>query len=452
VRGLPSLQAVIWLPYLGGLGGLDSATPVVPYDALLAGEAVDPEHFRFERVPNNHPLWVLFSSGTTGIPKAIAHTHVGVLVEHLKLTAFHINLKPESCLFFYTTTGWMMWNFVIAGLLTGAAAVLYDGSPVHPGSDRLWRMADTARVTHFGASPTLVQMMKRDGVRPVDFMDTSALEAILLGGAPASPEVFQWFYTDVKTDLWVTSVSGGTELCSALVGGVPIQPVFAGEIQARALGIHVQVWDDRGCEIVDEVGELVVLQPFPSMPAFFWGDTRNRRYLETYYSTFAGVWRHGDLTRLNARGGCYIYGRSDATLNRYGVRIGSAEIYRVVEDIAGVRDSLVVCCDLPGGDHYMPLFVALEPGTALDAELLATIRTRLRLEASPRHVPDDIHAVASIPYTLTGKKMEVPIRRILMGARPDTAASRDAMSNPESLAWFDEFSARPEVAATRGVR
>lgn len=451
IAGLPSLETVVWLPFLD-LASEPPAGPVVAhrFADLLAGPAVGRSDFRYERVAHDHPLWILFSSGTTGRPKAIVHSHVGVLLEHLKVMHLHVNLGPQSCMFFYSTTGWMMWNSVVASLLTGSAAVLYDGSPVHGRIDRLWAMADAAGVTLFGASPTLVLMMKKAGVRPGDTFGFHRLEGVLVGGAPSTPEVFEWFYSSVKADLWVTSQSGGTELCSGLACGVATLPVHAAEIQARGLGIDMHVWNDDGQALIDSVGELVVTRPFPSAPICFWGDTDGARYYESYYSTFPGVWRHGDLTKINSRGGVYVYGRSDATLNRFGVRIGSAEIYRVVEQVGGIADSLVVCCELPDGGYYMPLFVALAQGQTLDDATVTAIRERLRDEASPRHVPDEILQVPAIPYTLTGKKMEVPIRRIIAGAPPQSAASADAMSNPRSLDWFADFAARPEVAARWG--
>lgn len=449
VEELPSLETLVWLPYLGLSQPTNVRVQTLAYAELLSGPAVPREAFRYERVPFDHPLWILFSSGTTGLPKAIVHSHVGMLLEHLKVMHLHMNLGPDSCMFFYSTTGWMMWNTVIAALIAGSAAVLYDGNPVYGGIDRLWRMAEATGATVFGASPTLVQSMKRAGLRPKEHFDLRRLECVFVGGAPATPEVFQWFYTDVKEDLWVASQSGGTELCSGLVGAVPTQPVYAGEIQGRMLGMDVQAWSDDGQALVDAVGELVVLKPAPSMPLCFWGDANHQRYRDSYFATFPGVWRHGDLFKLNARGGCYVYGRSDSTLNRFGVRIGSAEIYRVVEQLPGVKDSLVICCELPDGGYYMPLFVALEAGTALTQELVDRIKGRLRDEASPRHVPDVILQAPAIPYTLTGKKMEVPIRRIVMGMSPDRAASRDAMANPDVLAWYVAFAARPEIAALR---
>lgn len=450
VESLPSLRLAVWLDYLGlepDLGRLE----LHRFQDLVSGAAPSLAEFRFERVAHDHPLWVLYSSGTTGRPKAIVHSHVGMVVEHLKSMNLHSNMHPDGCMFFYTTTGWMMWNAVLSSLIVGSAAVLYDGSPTHGGPDRLWRMAAEAGVTLFGASPTLVQNMKKSGVRPREVADLSRLDSILCGGAPSSPEVFQWFYTNVKEELWVTSPSGGTELCGSLVGGVPTRPVYAGEIQGRVLGMDVHAWDEAGRELIDEVGELVVTTPSPSMPIYFWGDPHKSRYRETYFSTYPGVWRHGDLIKINARGGCYIYGRADSTLNRFGVRIGTAEIYRIVNEVAGVADSLVVCSEIPGGGHYMPMFVAMKPDAEFTPDTAGEISAALRREASPRHVPDEIHPAPAIPYTLTGKKMEVPIRKIVMGARPEMAASQDAMANPQILDWYVAFAERPEVRARRAT-
>lgn len=439
VAGLPTLEQVIWLPYLRP----ERTTPPVP-DALswaeaLSGPAVPPHAFHYERVDNQHPLWVMFSSGTTGLPKAITHNHVGQLVEHLKLSAFHFNLAPGQVMFFHSTTGWAMYQLLVSSLLRGAAIVQYDGSPVHPGLDFLWSLAANTGATNFGASPTFVQMMEKAGLRPRDHFDLSALEAVLVAGAPSTPETFKWFYDNVKDDLWVTSQSGGTEVGSAFVGASPTLPVHAGEIQCRCLGMDIQSWSDDGQPQVDAVGELVCAQPFPSMPIFFWGDTDGKRYREAYFEHFPGVWRHGDFIKINARGGCYIYGRSDSTLNRFGVRIGAAEVYRAVEQVEAVADSVVVCCELDGGNFFMPLFIQLKPGFELDDALINTINTKLRSDCSPRHVPDRIYAVPKVPYTLTGKKMEVPVRKLLMGWPVDQAASRDAMMNPDSLDWFTDF-------------
>jgi len=438
VAALPTVRQVVWLSYLD-----ESAAPPADLPATLAWadlvSGADVPDFRYERVGHDHPIWILFSSGTTGLPKAIVHSHVGVLVEHLKVMHFHLDLKPGSTMFFHSTTGWMMWNLLMAALLTGASVVLYDGSPAHPGPDRLWELAEATGATFFGASPTFVQLMEKAGVRPGKTFDLSRLESIMVAGAPATPETFEWCYRNVKRDLWVTSQSGGTELCSGFVGGSPTLPVYAGEIQTRSLGMDVHAWNDVGGEVVDEVGELVVTSPFPSMPLRFWDDPGGERYRDSYFSTFPGVWRHGDFLRINERGGCFIHGRSDATLNRFGVRIGTAEIYRVVEQEPEIADSLIVCCGLQGGGYYMPLFVTLAPGAQFTGELRDRLNTRLRRDCSPRHVPDEIHEVPAIPYTLTGKKMEIPVRRILLGMPPAEVASRDAMADPSALDYFTAF-------------
>jgi acetoacetyl-CoA synthetase len=449
VAGLPSLQAVVTLNFVDLPFAEFPGVAAIPMRQLLAQPEVQRAEFCYERVPFDHPLWVLFSSGTTGLPKAIVHTHVGMLVEHLKVMTLHCNLGPDKRMFFYSTTGWMMWNSVIAALITGSSAVLYDGSPVHGGAETLWRMAAETHTTLFGASPTLVSNMKKVGLRPGSLFDLNAIDCIFVGGAPSTPETFQWFYENVKPDVWVTSQSGGTEICSGLVVGVATRPVYAGEIQARALGIDVHVWNDDGKEIVDQVGELVVTRPAPSMPLKYWGDVGDARYLDTYFSTFPGTWRHGDRAKINRRGGCYIYGRSDSTLNRFGVRIGSAEVYSVLEGVSGVIDSLIVCCETPAGGYYMPLFVKLEPGVDMSDTLRSAIVRRLRDDASPRHVPDEIHDAPAIPYTLTGKKMEVPIRKIIMGMAAEQAASRESMANPAVLTWYADFARRPEVIKRR---
>jgi acetoacetyl-CoA synthetase len=438
---LPTAEHVVWFPYLGGTSAPIPIERAIPWSAFADAPAVGVAEFRYEYVAEDHPLWILFSSGTTGLPKAIVHGHVGTLVEHLKGTGLGQDLDPSKRMFFYSTTGWMMWNALLSAMLQGASVVLYDGHPAHPTPAMLWELAADAGATTFGASPTFVQMMQKAGIVPRDRFDLSALQNVLLTGSPVSPETTAWFYENVKGDLWVNSPSGGTEVCAAWVGGTPLQSVYAGEIQARALGMDVRSWSEAGEEVFDEVGELVVTSPAPSMPLHFWNDPGDARYRETYFEQFPGVWRHGDFIRINARGGAYIYGRSDSTLNRYGVRIGSAEIYRAVDTLRDVADSLVVCLELPGGGFYMPLFVKTAPGVVLDEALRTAIATTLRVDCSPRHVPDEMHAVPSIPYTLTGKKMEVPIRRILAGAVPSKVASRDAMMDPSALDWYVAFAA-----------
>jgi acetoacetyl-CoA synthetase len=446
LAALPTAKHVVWFPYLFA----DRPSPLpasIPWSQLANGPRVAREDFRYEYVAEDHPLWILFSSGTTGLPKAIVHGHVGILVELLKSTGLGQDLDPSKRMFFYSTTGWMMWNALLSALLAGASVVLYDGHPAHPTPALLWHLAADAKATTFGASPTFVQMMVKAGIVPRDIVDVSHLQGVLLTGSPVSPETTAWFYENVKADLWVNSPSGGTEVVAAWVGGSPTLPVYAGEIQTRTLGMDVHAWDEAGNEVTNEVGELVVTSPAPSMPLRFWNDPGDVRYRETYFEQFPGVWRHGDFIRINERGGAYIYGRSDSTLNRYGVRIGSAEIYRAVDSLDEVADSLVVCLELPGGGFYMPLFVKTAPGVVLDDALRARIAQKLRTDCSPRHVPDEMHAVDAIPYTLTGKKMEVPIRRILAGAVPQKVASRDAMMDPRALDWYVAFAERYRATA-----
>jgi acetoacetyl-CoA synthetase len=446
LAALPTAKHVVWFPYLFA----DRPSPLpasIPWSQLANGARVAPDEFRYEYVAEDHPLWILFSSGTTGLPKAIVHGHVGILVELLKSTGLGQDLDSSKRMFFYSTTGWMMWNALLSALLAGASAVLYDGHPAHPTPALLWHLAADAEATTFGASPTFVQMMVKAGIVPREIVDVSHLQGVLLTGSPVSPETTAWFYENVKADLWVNSPSGGTEVVAAWVGGSPTLPVYAGEIQTRTLGMDVHAWDEAGNDVTNEVGELVVTSPAPSMPLRFWNDPGDVRYRETYFEQFPGVWRHGDFIRINERGGAYIYGRSDSTLNRYGVRIGSAEIYRAVDSLDEVADSLVVCLELPGGGFYMPLFVKTVPGVVLDDALRARIAAKLRTDCSPRHVPDEMHAVDAIPYTLTGKKMEVPIRRILAGAVPQKVASRDAMMDPTALDWYVAFAERYRAKA-----
>jgi acetoacetyl-CoA synthetase len=433
--GLPSLHTVI------GVNLLHPGAPAgtVGWDEVMGGPAPAAATFSFEQVPFGHPLWILFSSGTTGLPKAITHSHGGILIEQLKLQTFHMDLGPGDRMLFYTTTGWMMWNFLVSSLLLGVQPVLYDGNPAYPGPDVLWRLAERAGVTFFGASPAYVDALDRAGVVPAQITSLDRLKAVMLAGSPVSAQCSAWFYRNVKRDLWLATGSGGTDTCCGLVGGTPTLPVYAGEIQARHLGVAAYAFDPGGRPVTDQVGELVITEPMPSMPIRFWGDEDGRRYRETYFSQFPGRWRQGDFFKINARGGCFVLGRSDATLNRDGVRIGTAEIYAALGSVAGVTDGLVVSLDRPGGGFFMPLFVTLAPGQVLDDRLRAEIGDRLRTQYSPRHVPDAIIEVPAIPVTLTGKKMEVPVRRILAGVPPGQAANRDAMANPDALDTFARY-------------
>jgi acetoacetyl-CoA synthetase len=435
IAGLPGLEQVIHVP-----GPAGQAVPSArAWDELMDHPPVPASEFEFEQVPFGHPLWVLFSSGTTGLPKAITHSHGGILIEQLKLQMLNMDLRPGDRLFFYTTSGWMMWNFLVSSLLLGVQPLLYDGHPAYPGPGVLWEMAQNAAVTMFGASPAYVGMLSKAGVVPAATYDLSALASVMLAGSPVSAEVNAWFYRNVKADLWLHVGSGGTDVCCGFTGGAPVMPVYAGEHQARNLGVAAYAFNDRGEPVTGQVGEMVITQPMPSMPVRLWNDDDGELYRRTYFADFPGVWRQGDFFRVNERGGCFVLGRSDATLNRYGIRIGTAEIYAALESVPEVADALIVNLDLPGGGFFMPLFVTLAAGAVLDDALRGKIAGRLRSEYTARHVPDKIIVVPAIPATLTGKKMEVPVRKILLGARPDDAANRNAMANPQALDAFAEY-------------
>ncbi len=439
-RALPTLEATVLVPYL-------AATPATAglRHVRLWGEAAAPSgagELACEAVPFDHPLWVLYSSGTTGLPKAIVQGHGGIVLEHLKALTLHLDLGPDDRFFWYTTTGWMMWNFLVSGLLVGATVVLYDGSPTFPDMRTLWRLAGETGMTYFGTSaPYLLACMKA-GIEPGREFALGRLRAVGSTGAPLPPEGFQWVYDHVKRDLLLGSVSGGTDVCTAFVLSCPLLPVHAGEIQCRGLGAAVEAFDAHGRSVVGEVGELVLTAPLPSMPLFFWNDPGMRRYHASYFETYPGVWRHGDWIKITPRGSCVIYGRSDSTLNRGGVRIGTSELYRVVEEMPEVLDSLVVDTGELGREGRVLLFVVLRAGVELDAALRARITQRLREALSPRHCPDEIYAIAEVPRTINGKKLEVPVKRILNGTPAEAAVSPDAMSNPQALRFFVELAGR----------
>jgi acetoacetyl-CoA synthetase len=397
---------------------------------------------QFERVPFDHPLWVLYSSGTTGLPKAIVQGQGGILIEHLKKLHLHVDAQEGDRIFWFTTTGWMMWNFLVSALLTEAAVVLYDGSPGHPDMDVLWELAESAGVTTFGTSASYIASCMKAGVEPGEGRDLSALKAVGSTGSPLSPEGFRWVYEHVGSDTWLFSTSGGTDLCTAFVGGCPLVPVYEGELQARALGAAVESWSPEGEPLIGKVGELVVTKPMPSMPLFFWGDDDGERYRESYFDMFPGVWRHGDWIEITERGTAIISGRSDSTINRGGIRMGTAEIYRAVLALDDVTDALVVDVPKEGEENFMPLFVVLREGADLDDRLAKAIRSRIREDCSPRHVPNDIVAVREVPRTLSGKVLELPVKKILQGTEPDKAASRDSLANPESLDFFVDYASR----------
>jgi acetoacetyl-CoA synthetase len=404
---IPSIEHVVMVPS--------------DWEGLLA----EPAELVFERVPFDHPLWVLYSSGTTGLPKAIVQGHGGILLEQLKKSGLHTDLSPDDRFFWFTTTGWMMWNFLLGGLLAGAAIVLYDGQPDPQG---LWDFAKAAEITCFGTSAGFIGASMKAGAEPPEL---PRLRSVGSTGSPLAVEGFEWVYRHLGPDIWLFSTSGGTDVCTAFIGGCPTLPVYAGELQARSLGASVEAFDEAGRPVVEEVGELVITEPMPSMPLYFWNDPDGERYRSSYFDVYPGVWRHGDWIKITERGSAVIYGRSDSTINRGGVRMGTSEIYSTVEALPEVLDSLVVDVD-----ESMLLFLVLRPGAELDDDLKARVRQRLREACSPRHVPDEIETIAEIPRTLSGKKLEVPVKKILLGADPARVASRDSLANPEALDFF----------------
>ncbi len=436
---MPSLERTVVLPYLDPEPDLSGLRDATTWSELLdAGAGAD---LAFERVPFDHPLWVLYSSGTTGLPKAIVQGQGGILLEHLKKLNLHVDAHPGDRLFWFTTTGWMMWNFLVSGLLTRAAIVLYDGSPGHPDMGVLWDLAARAGVTMFGTSASYIAACMKAGLEPGAGRDLSRLRAVGSTGSPLAPEGFDWVYEHLGDDTWLFSTSGGTDLCTAFVGGVVLLPVYRGELQGRALGAAVEAWDEDGKALVGEVGELVVTEPMPSMPVRFWGDEDGSRYRASYFEHYPGVWRHGDWIEITERGTAIIYGRSDSTINRSGVRMGTSEIYRAVLGVEEILDALVVDVPRPGTEGWMPLFVVLREGAELDDELRGELVRRVREQCSPRHVPDEVFQIAEVPRTLSGKALEVPVKRILMGTPAERAASRDSLANPAALDYFVEMAA-----------
>jgi acetoacetyl-CoA synthetase len=439
---MPSLIKTVVLPYLDPDPDLSALRDATTWDQLLAtGEGSD---LTFDRVPFDHPLWVLYSSGTTGLPKAIVQGHGGILLEQLKKLNLHVDTHEGDRLFWFTTTGWMMWNFLVGGLLTPAAIVLYDGNPGAPDMGVLWDLAEQAGITTFGTSAAYVAACMKDGVEPGSGRDLARLRAVGSTGSPLSPEGFDWIYEHIGSDTWLFSTSGGTDVCTAFVGGVPTLPVYRGELQGRALGCRVEAWDEEGNSVIDEVGELVITQPMPSMPVFFWGDEDGSRYRASYFEMFPGVWRHGDWIEITSRGTAIIYGRSDSTINRGGIRMGTSEIYRSVLAIDEITDALVVDVPRDGTEGWMPLFVVLRDGAELDDDLIKRIAKGVRTDCSPRHVPNEVFAIAEVPRTLSGKVLEVPVKKILMGMPVEKAASRDSLANPASLDYFVEMAASLE--------
>jgi acetoacetyl-CoA synthetase len=430
-RELPTVRAVVHVPLLG----TDAPEGALDWAALTSSDTAPV----FEQVPFDHPLWVLYSSGTTGLPKAIVQSQGGILVEHLKQLGLHCDLGPEDRFFWYTSTGWMMWNFLVSGLLTGTTVVLYDGSPGFPDTGAQWGIAERTGATFFGTSAAYVMACRKAGVHPARDHDLSRIGCVATTGSPLPPDGFRWLHDEVREDLWIASVSGGTDVCSCFAGAVPTLPVHIGELQAAGLGTDLQSWDPSGEPLVDEVGELVVTNPMPSMPVHFWNDPDGSRYHDSYFSTYPGVWRHGDWITITSRGSVVIHGRSDSTLNRQGVRMGSADIYEAVERLPEIKESLVIGVEQPDGGYWMPLFVQLTPDSTLDEALVDKVRRTIREQLSPRHVPDEIIEVPGVPHTLTGKRIEVPVKRLLQGVPIEKAVNPGSIDDIGLLAFYEEL-------------
>lgn len=427
---LPSVRATVVIPRV-------NADPVLAVDECTWAQATadgDAE-LRFEQLPFDHPLWVLFSSGTTGVPKGIVQGHGGILLEHVKTMALHLDLGPGDRFFWPCSTTWVVWNLLVSGLVVGATAVLYDGSPTEPSIDRVWRITDEQRVTRLGISPAYLQSCAKEELRLRPELSLASLRAVSCSGAPVPLAAYEWLGQQLP-DVPLESMSGGTDVAAAFVGGCPLLPVYPGENAAPCLGVAVEAWDDAGQPVREQVGELVITKPMPSMPLSFWGDSTGERFRQTYFDHFPGVWRHGDWITMTDRGSVIVHGRSDATLNRNGVRLGSAEIYQAIEGMPEIVEALVVGVEQPGGEYWLPLFVQLAAGVTLDEALRDRIVSAIRTQASSRHVPDEILSVEAFPHTLTGKRLEVPIKRILLGADPEDVLNPAAVGRPELLDAF----------------
>lgn len=434
-KELITVKHTVLVPYIDKENLEQKIENIIPWKTLL----IESSELSFESVAFDHPLWILYSSGTTGMPKPIVQGHGGIILEHLKATRLHQDMTSEDTVFWFTTTGWMMWNLLMAGLLNRATIVLYDGSPSYPDMDTLWKLAEDAGVTSFGTSAPFLTSSMKLGIKPIETYDLSKLKSLFSTGAPLSSDAYKWVYEHVKKDIWLSSSSGGTDVCSGFVGGVSILPVRIGEIQGRSLGVHVEAFDEQGNSLVNDVGELVITKPMPSMPLYFWNDHDGARYFDSYFDTYLGIWKHGDWIKIDDRGSCIIYGRSDSTINRSGVRMGTSDIYRVVEAMDEVMESLVIDREVLGRGSSLLLFVVLKRENTLDSNLMTKIKNEIREHVSPRFIPDEIYLVNQIPKTLNGKKMEVPIRKLLLGFEFDKVVNPDSISNPESLSFFKQL-------------
>ena len=441
---LPTVRHTVVVRYLDP--GRELAAGTLAFDDLVAGEA-EPA---YEQVPFDQPLWILYSSGTTGLPKGIVHSHGGILLEHLKIHALHFDTGPADRVFIYASTAWMVWNVLVGALSVGAAIITYDGSPAFGEPDALFGICAGQRATRFGTGAAYLTLCEKAGARPGDRYDLSLLRAILSTGSPLPESAWRWVYNSVKKDLLLGSDCGGTDVCTAFIGTNPLLPVYAGEMQAPYLGVRVEAWSAAGEPVIGQVGEMVITAPMPSMPVRFWNDPDGSRYRDAYFGTFPGAWRHGDWMTVTADGTYVVHGRSDSTINRGGVRMGSADIYQAIDSLPEIAGSLVIGAELGDGDYYMPLFVVLAPGADLDDDLITRIRRNIRAEVSPRHVPDDIIAAPGVPVTITGKKLEVPVKRLLQGTPEATAVNRATVANPDVLDWYADYAARYRRRLTDG--
>jgi acetoacetyl-CoA synthetase len=441
---LPTVRHTVIVRHLDP--GREPAAGTLAFDDLVAGNAQP----AYEQVPFEHPLWILYSSGTTGLPKGIVHSHGGILLEHLKIHALHFDTGPADRVFIYASTAWMVWNVLVGALSVGATIITYDGSPAFGEPDALFGVCAGQGATRFGTGAAYLTLCEKAGARPADRYDLSALRAILSTGSPLPGSAWRWVYDAVKKDLLLGSDCGGTDVCTAFIGTNPLLPVYVGEMQAPYLGVRIEAWSESGEPVIGQVGEMVITAPMPSMPVQFWNDPDGSRYRDAYFGTFPGVWRHGDWMTVTTDGTYVVHGRSDSTINRGGVRMGSADICQAVDSLPEIAGSLVIGAELPDGGYYMPLFVVLAPGAALDDDLIRRIRRNIRAEVSPRHVPDDIIAAPGVPVTVTGKKLEVPVKRLLQGAPESTAINRATVANPDVLDWYAGYAARYRRRVTAG--
>lgn len=449
VEQLPTLEAVVFVPYLEAGASLlphelAREMPIIQWAAATRpGRPLAPVAVGFD-----HPLWIVYSSGTTGMPKPIVHGHGGTTIEYLKAMHLHCDLSPSDRFFWFTSTNWIMWNMTVSALIPGCTVILFDGNPGYPTLDTLWALAAREQATFFGLSPAFVQLNIKAGTHPGSQHDLSSLRTVGATGSPLTEEGYRWIYREVHSDILLASISGGTDPNTAFLGTCPIAPVYAGEMQARGLGAAVQAFDDDGAPLMNEVGELVCTQPLPSMPLFFWGDTDGKRYFESYFETFPGVWRHGDWLKLVPRQGAVgglIYGRSDSTINRHGIRMGTSELYRVVEAFDEVADSLVIDLEYLGRPSWMALFVVPRQAELFTPGLVQRLKDAIRTQLSARHVPDEVLMIAEVPRTISGKKLEVPVKKILLGQSPEKACNRSSMANPGSIDAFIALAAQRKV-------